>query len=63
MIDAGPRSRRRAAAESFAKRGLSIEGHDVVHTSHPAYGYRIRAGHATAFGEFGDDGRECRLRV
>lgn len=47
------------AAESFAKHGLSIERHDVAHTSHPAYGYRIRAGDATVvwapeFWEFPD---------
>jgi hypothetical protein len=36
------------AAESVERPGLSIERHPVVHTNHPAYGYRIRAGDATA---------------
>jgi hypothetical protein len=30
-------------AGSFHKRGLLIEAKAVVHTNHPAYGYRIRA--------------------
>ena len=37
-----------AEARPFSKGDLAIERHAVVHTSHPAYGYRIRAGHATA---------------
>lgn len=37
-----------AAARPYSKGDLAIERHDVVHTSHPAYGYRIRAGRAKA---------------
>jgi hypothetical protein len=29
---------------TFRKRGLCIEARPVIHTSHPAYGYRIEAG-------------------
>jgi hypothetical protein len=38
----------RACAGDFARGALAIERRPVVHTSHPAYGYRIRAGRATA---------------
>jgi hypothetical protein len=34
-------------AGSFRKHGLRIEAKPVVHTSHPAYGYRVRAGRHT----------------
>ncbi|MFF8844205.1 MBL fold metallo-hydrolase [Streptomyces sp. NPDC015127] len=35
-------------AESLEAAGLRITRHPVVHTSHPAYGYRIEAGGSTA---------------
>jgi hypothetical protein len=34
-------------ARSFHRDGLSVERRRVVHTSHPTYGYRIRAGGST----------------
>ena len=49
----GDRRRRagsRHRAGSFLKRGLRIEARRVVHTNHPAYGYRIRAaGHTVVW--------------
>ena len=34
-------------AGSFRRDGLSVERRPVVHTNHPTYGYRIRAGNRT----------------
>lgn len=32
------------SAATFRRAGLRVDRHEVVHTSHPAYGYRITAG-------------------